>query len=63
MVLLKEKRDDLWLVPLEPSSDPGDQAWEEHSAPQVAGSAIMHGPVYNDPAGFQWSRDDRECQP
>jgi len=40
-IFRKEIRDDLLLVPLEPSSDHGDQDWEDHSAPQVGGSDII----------------------
>jgi hypothetical protein len=43
-VFLQEIRDDLLLVPLEPSSDHGDEDVEDHSAPQVGGSDIIAWP-------------------
>jgi hypothetical protein len=40
-IFLKEIRNELVLVPLEPSRDHGDQDVEDHSAPQVGGSDII----------------------
>jgi hypothetical protein len=62
-VFLDEIRDDLLLVPLQPTGNHGDQDLEDHR--HSSGERMMRsfGPIYTQPDPLQWGRDGRDFQP